>query len=150
MTTHGMEILGSANRTIALTDSVPRMQYNLPTETSGTTINRRNIIVNVSANDTNLLSITIRLYNSAYNIINSTTTSTSPNYINFSVSADGTYYFDAIAYDAGGNINTTAMRNVIIDTASPAIRFVYPTDNSSTIVTRSNIAVNLLLLTAPD
>jgi len=108
----------------------PTINFTSPTETSGLTNTTRNyILVNVTANDTNLVNITIRLYNST-GLRNSTNSSTSSLYINFSSLADGTYYFNATACDILNNCNNTETRNFTIDVNPPIITINSPALNS--------------------
>jgi len=108
-------------RTIVLDNVAPAIAYNPPTETAGSFINRDNILVNVTATDVNLFNITIRLFNSTLAQINSSTTSSSPNFINFSGLPDGLFFFNATAFDRAGNNNFTELRNVTIDTVAPEV-----------------------------
>jgi len=92
----------------------PQIQFVTPTETSGSVLNRTNILVNVTATDLNLTNITVYLYNST-SLINSTTTLASPNFANFTNLTNGLYYFNATALDLVGNSNSTETRNVTIN-----------------------------------
>jgi len=106
----------------------PTINFTNPTETSGITLaNRNNIVVNVTANDTNLANITINLYNST-GLVNSTTSSTSPLFLNFTNLINGIYFFNATAADSANNRNSTETRNVTIfyDIISPFVSVVYP------------------------
>jgi len=113
-------------------DSInPTINFTSPTEISGLTNSTRNyLLVNVTANDTNLKNITIRLYNSSRTIINSTNSTTSPLYANFSNLADGTYYLNATACDNAGNCNNTETINITIDANPPIITINSPALNS--------------------
>ena len=112
----------------------PTIDFASPTETSGDNLSRNYLRVNVTANDTNLANITIYFYNST-SLISSNTTASSPNSVNFTSLSNGTYYFNATAYDSYGNNNSTATRNVSVAYAPPAgsnnsslnISFVSPT-----------------------
>jgi len=109
-------------------DSIkPSINFSSPTETSGTTLTtRNNILVNVTANDTNLANITVNLYNSTRGLVNTTVTTSSPNFINFTSLANGLYYFNSTARDAAGNSNSTETRNATIDTTAPLVNITYP------------------------
>jgi len=128
--------------------AVPSVAFISPTEVSGT-IQRANIQVNVNASDdTALSSIIIRLYNLTA-LINSTTSTTSPFFINFTNLRNGTHIFEAEACDIAGNCIVTATRTVLIntsvsglDTTAPTIAFISPTDDSSTL-NRTFIRVNV-------
>lgn len=117
--------LGELNRAMItfFTDSIkPLVQFVNPTDISGFS-NRSNIVVNVTATDTNLMNITIYLYNSTRSLISNITTVTSPNYYNFTNLADGQYFFNASATDILNNKNSTETRNITIDTAQPQITY---------------------------
>jgi len=112
-------------------DIPPAINFTAPTETSGRYANRRYVLVNVTANDSlsGLKNITIRLYNST-SLINSTNSTASPLFINFSVSADGIHYFNATACDNVNNCNSTETRNFTVDTITPLISIVSPSNTT--------------------
>ncbi len=118
----------------AAVDSIenPRISFALPTENTSY-INRNYILVNLTASDLSLSNITLRLFNSTYSLINTTSSATSPLFANFSNLSDGTYYFNATAYDSRGNVNMTETRNVTIDTLTPSLTSI----NASTITESS-------------
>jgi len=105
----------------------PSIWYSYFTD-NGTHVNRPYILINVSANDTNLYNITSFVYNGSFDLINTTTIimteSNAYLFFNQSVSVDGTYYFNATAYDKAGNSNSTNTRNIIIDTTAPYFTFI--------------------------
>ncbi len=134
----------NSSKIIFTVDSVyPTIQFAALTETSGTTQTRNNIQVNVTAVDTNLVNITISLFNSSGSRIRYNTTSTSPNTINYTNMADGTYYFNATALDSLVNSNSTETRNITIDTALPLVTINFPTNTTySTASVTVNISIN--------
>jgi hypothetical protein len=120
-------------------DSInPTINFTYPTETQ-TILSRRNILLNVTSTDANLKNITIYLYNSTLSLINSTNSTTSPLFYNFSLSTDGIYYFNATAYDNFGNKNSTETRNVTIDSTPPLISVIFPMNNTNTTNTQLEI-----------
>jgi hypothetical protein len=103
---------------VPLLDTVlPLVQFVSPTETSGSTISRNYILVNVTASDVNFANVTLNLYNLT-GLINSTASATSPLFLNFTNLSDGVYYFNASAYDMAGNVNYTETRTVTINTSA--------------------------------
>jgi len=120
----------TSTRHINLDTAEPLIDFVEPTENDSTVVNRDWIAVNVTSTDTHLKNITIYLYNSTLDLINSTTVSTSPHYLNFTDLDDGTYWFNSTAYDYASNSNSTSTRNVSIDTIAPKIQFVDPTEES--------------------
>ena len=110
-------------------DSVsPLIDYVEPS-TNSSSLSRDYIEVNVTASDLNLSNITIRLYNST-DEINSTNSTSSPLYVNFSGLSDGTYYFNATAMDNLSNSNSTLTRTVILDNTAPGYVLNSPEDDS--------------------
>jgi hypothetical protein len=121
----------------------PTINFTSPTEISGSILARNNILVNVTANDTNLQAIIINIYNST-SLVNSTYSPISPFFVNFTGLADGIYYFNATANDTSGNENSTGTRNVTIDTTNPSISIIYPQNATY------NINVSALNYTVSD
>ena len=76
-------------------------------------------------------------------MINSTTTATSPNYINITNLIDGVYYFNATATDTTNNRNSTETRNVTIDTTNPTLSYIGQTPANASIQGTNNIFVNM-------
>ena len=104
-------------RTIILDTTNPTASFGSGTDASGY-LNRQNIIVNVTANDSNLASITVNLYNST-GLVNSTSSASSPLFLNFTGLNDGNYYFNATVLDSLGHATSTVTRTIIIDTILP-------------------------------
>ena len=140
------DIANSANstetRTIILDTTNPLVSYSSETETSGSILTRAYIIVNASASDTNLKNVTINLYNSS-GLVSSSVNTSSPAYVNFSSLADGEYYFNVTVYDYAGNVNSTVTRNLTLDTLTPLIEFVSPTENSGVNKSQRFVLINV-------
>jgi hypothetical protein len=125
--------LSSVQIPIAMWDAVaPTINFTAPTDASGAIARRSSIPANVTANDAliGLKNITIYLYNSSGSLKNSSTTNTTPNYINFTGLADGLYYINATAWDKADNMNATETRNITLDTTSPTITINAPTNTT--------------------
>jgi len=125
------------NTSISGLDTVrPSIYFVSPTDDSST-LNRTVIRVNVTASDQNLKNITIYLYNSARNVVDSDPFSVNPTtsqaYTEFSGLTNGIYYFNATACDVLNNCaGTTITKTVIINTSfvditAPSITSVEPT-----------------------
>ena len=116
---------GNENQTKTLTVSTdtgpPTMNYISPTQNPGAYKSQNYVEINVTASDPNLDKIVIRLYNSAHTQINSTTTSSSPNFANFTGLSNGLYYYNATANDTFGNEDSLTTRNITLDTSIPSI-----------------------------
>ncbi len=141
------DTVGNTNQTsiryVYIDATVPQINFTLPSETSGTILlTRNNILVNISVNDTNLANVTIRLYNST-GLVNSTMTSTSQLFLNFTSLANGVYYFNATACDYALNCNSTETRNVTIDTFAPNATVINPINGTATNISNQNFSVNL-------
>ena len=111
--------VGSASVTFTVNLSAPIMEYVSPTESSGVFRNRNWIAVNVTAiHSDGIDNITMRLYNST-DLINTTSSATSPLFANFTDLDDGVYYYNATANSSLGNENTLQTRNITLDTQAP-------------------------------
>src|SRR3989338_418674 len=123
-------------------DIAPATYFVAPTETSGSFINRNNILVNVTAVYINLANITIRIYNATGSLVNLTNSTTSPLFVNLTAQYDGTYYFNASACDLVNQCNNTATLNITLDTIFPTLNITYPMNITYTInVTQLNYTI---------
>jgi len=133
----------SETRTLTVDSTIPTIDFVAPTNDSGVFSNQINI--NVSAIDSNLDVIRVRLYNSTSDLIRVNESSASPFYINYSGLDDGLYYYNATANDSAGNYNSTETRNITLDTAFPQIEFVNPTPATDSNTTSSNQEFNVTI-----
>ncbi|MEM2974063.1 MAG: PGF-pre-PGF domain-containing protein, partial [Candidatus Micrarchaeia archaeon] len=129
----------SSNNTFSIDSGAPVTAYVSPTESDGSYINRTYIRVNVTAIDSSLANISIRLYNSSGGIVNSSNGTSSPLFANFTGLPQGLYYFNATANDTLGNTAVLATRNVTIDTVAPFVNISSPAANAS--ITSSSVTV---------
>ncbi len=120
----------------------PNINFTSPTEISGSLLKRSNILVNVTASDASAFNITIRLYNST-GLVNSSTSASSPFYLNLTGLANGIYYFNATACDNANNCNSTSTRNVTIDTTSPNATILNPANGTTTSTASHNFTLNI-------
>jgi len=100
------------------TDSTnPLVDFVLPTTETGS-YKQDWVVANVSASDTNIDSILIRLFNSTglFNYFIG-------NYFNFTGLVDGFYYLNATANDSVGNENSTETQTIILDNEAPSVLF---------------------------
>jgi len=121
------DTLGNENSTYVqffIDNTPPFIQYNAQT-TRQANWSQDFIQVNVTATDTYLTNITIYLYNTT-DLVNSTTGSTSPLFINFTGLKEETYYINASANDTVGNTNYTSTRTITLDLTSPNITIIRP------------------------
>lgn len=151
-TDEGTCVFSISNRTFTIDTTDPDITFSNPS-TNSTNISQNYIEANVTSTDatSGLSKIIVRLYNSSQDEINSSLTSTSPNYINFSGLSDGTYYLNATANDTFGNENSTETRIIVLDTNNPLIVFVSETEDSNTLLDRDWIFVNVTVTeTSPN
>jgi len=102
----------------------PTINFTSLTTANGT-YSQNWIWANVTANDTNLEKIIINLYNSM-GVVNSTSSATSPLFINITNLADGVYYLNASVNDSAGNVNYANTSIIILDTTAPTITIISP------------------------
>ncbi|MCK5624259.1 hypothetical protein KAI04_00265 [Candidatus Pacearchaeota archaeon] len=138
---------GNTNQTETITVSTdtgaPTINSVAPTETSGIHKNQNYVEVNVTASDPNLDKIIIRLYNSAHTQIDSTTTSSSPNFANFTGLNNGLYYYNVTANDTFGNTDSLETKNITLDTTKPSVLYNPSTDADNSFVNRNWILINI-------
>jgi len=90
------------------------------------------IWANISVTETTGIdTINISLYNSTHNIINSTNSSTSSLFTNFTGLSEGNYYLNATVNDTLGNSNLTETRNITLDITNPVINLITPASNEN-------------------
>jgi len=136
----------SSNISVTINDttSPSSIQFVSPTESDNTNLSRLNIVVNVTATDNGVINTIIaRLFNSTRNQINSSNSSTSPLFINFTGLSDGVYYFNATINDTYGNSNSTSTRTITLDTTSPVITLISPADSTSSTTSAYNFTFNV-------
>ncbi|MCH7850574.1 MAG: hypothetical protein IH845_02930 [Nanoarchaeota archaeon] len=115
-----------------------------PTEDDNSNLSRNYILVNVTATDNGVIdTIIIRLFDSNHTQINSSSNSSSPNYVNFTGLNDGVYYFNATVNDTTGNSNNTATRNVTVDTITPIVTLISPANATSSTTDSYNFTFNV-------
>ncbi len=120
----------------------PLISYGIGTESSGSLLRINNIIVNVTASDSNFANISIKLFNST-GLMRTNISANSLFYINYSGLSDGIYYFNASAVDVLNNVNFSEARNVTIDTTIPVINYAANTDNSGAYKSVNIININV-------
>jgi PGF-pre-PGF domain-containing protein len=145
---------GTANSTyeyyyFTIDSTAPTITVHTPSS-SGTTIYYNNLTFNITANDDRLKNITLRVYNSIWVLINSTTNITnntqSTIYKVLSNRADDTYYYNITAYDTFGNFNISN-GNITINTNAPSITLHNPKD---IMYTNSSMLLNFSISSASN
>ena len=130
--------------TINDTTNPSSIEFVSPTESNNANLSQSNIAINVTAEDNGVIdTIMARLFNSTYDQINSSNSSTSPLFINFTGLSDGVYYFNATVNDTYGNSNNTPTRTITLDTTYPLVDYGTGTENDNANVSQSNVYVNV-------
>ena len=111
-------------------NSTPSINYSNPITSNGT-FKQNYIEVNVTAIDTHISTIVNYIYNTTGQV-NSSSSTTSPHFTNFTSLKDGTYYLNSTATDSAGNANSTTTRIIILDTTPPPMIFPSPTPPNNT------------------
>jgi hypothetical protein len=140
--------VSSLQRFNITTNSIaPQLSFSSPTEVNNSNKSQSWVYVNTSFIETNPKNITFNLYNSA-SLINSTTYVSTITSINFTNLVDGTYYYNVSAYDIVENYNNTETRKITLDTQSPQISLVSPTEVNNSNKSRNWVFVNASLVEA--
>jgi len=109
----------SSNRTVAINYTEPpvvitpncTVNFSVQTPMSGDVRIMQNFVpINTSFTGEN---VTVYLYNSSKNLINSSTGTSSPFFVNYTNLTGGVYYFNATAFNSTGS-NSTLTRNVLV------------------------------------
>ena len=130
--------------TINDTTDPSTIEFVSPTESDNSNLSQSNIAINVTAEDNGVIdTIIARLFNSTSDQINSSTSSTSPLFINFTGLSDGVYYFNATVNDTYGNSNSTSTRTLTLDTTYPLIDYGTGTESDNSNLSQSNVYVNV-------
>ncbi len=130
-------------RTITIDTTNPSLSYAAPTENTAVFRNRNYIEINLTASDTNLVNISVYLYNASGFLNQSNTSTSSPFYINYSGLNEGVYIYNATATDSANNINNSATRNITLDRTNPSAQFVTNTESNNTYNVNGIINVNV-------
>ncbi|RLE47029.1 hypothetical protein DRJ25_03345, partial [Candidatus Woesearchaeota archaeon] len=142
----------SSNNSFRVDTVPPPIGFYSPTTSSGNH-SQTWIFANVSVTYNHLDNMSIFLYNSSKDLINTTSSNTFPLAVNFSGLPNGLYYLNASANDTAGNYNKTETRAITLDTVYPSVEFKNPTTASgiySQDFIETNVSVNdsnLLLIT---
>jgi hypothetical protein len=113
----------SSSVTFSVDNILPTIGFVAPTETSGISLGRNYIQINMTASDDNLDTIIVYLYNST-SLVQTNTSSVSPSFINFTGLSAETYYYNATANDTFGNNISTETRNISL--VLPELNIIKP------------------------
>ncbi|TKJ17249.1 hypothetical protein CEE44_01815 [Candidatus Woesearchaeota archaeon B3_Woes] len=122
----------------------PLIEWVNPTKNSGVLVHKDYIEINVTVIETNLDTITIRLYNSTNDSIKTNTSNSSPFYIKYSSLNGGLYFYNATVNDTVDNKNSTETRNITLDTNPPTLTINKPKNETyfENVSLKLNISTN--------
>jgi len=102
----------------------PTVNFSGTTQSSNSVVNATFFIVNVTANDTNIRNMTIRIFNSTWSNFSMATPAANVSFIiNYTGLGDSIYFYNASAYDYAGNSKTTDTRNITLDVNYPSVDY---------------------------
>ncbi|MCK5283594.1 MAG: hypothetical protein KAK00_09400, partial [Nanoarchaeota archaeon] len=129
---------------IIIDDLPPSIDFAGGTGSDNSFFNRNWIFVNVTALDTNEDSIVFSLFNQS-GIVNSTALSAGTRSINFTnLNPDAAYFYNVTISDLAGNDNSTATRQITLDSINPSIYRLISNDTDN--VSRSDIHLNFSVI----
>jgi hypothetical protein len=102
------EIFG--NYTLTVDNIKPIIVFVSPTPANGSS-SVNTIAVNVSVIDVNFANVTLYIYQDM-TLVNSSFSTSSTLFVNFTTLSDGVYYINATAYDLAGNFNSSETRTI--------------------------------------
>jgi len=120
--TGATEYINSTNLSMIVDTTNPAIAYGGSVEVEAANLSQDYIYVNVTASDTYKDTLSFSLYNTT-GLVNQTnfTDSYATLTINWTVSGDGTYYYNVTANDSATNSNSTTTRIIILDTTNPSV-----------------------------
>ena len=142
------------NFTVTVNDTTaPNITFVNPSEVDGANLSQDYVEVNITSGDNvGIDTIIARLYNSTDDEINSSTSTSSPLYINFSNLTEGTYKFNVTVNDSDGNENSSATRTIVLDTTNPSVTASEESDTQTSLnltisITESGSGINSVCTT---
>ncbi|MFA6201195.1 MAG: DUF2341 domain-containing protein [Bacteroidales bacterium] len=116
-------------RNLTIDTIIPLISYDTGTSGNNTNFSRDWVYIDVAATETNFQNITYRISNST-----NTTTYFNLTYIsynNFTSLIDGTYTYYVTIFDIVNHFNSTETRTINLDTITPTITLISPTNNTN-------------------
>jgi hypothetical protein len=117
----------TGNRTIIIDTTYPLIDYGVGALDDFTNVSYTSIYVNVSVVEINEANITFILSNES-GIVNTSFFDTEVREINWTGLDDGLYSYFVSVLDLANQVNSTETRELRVDTSSPDLTLVYPTD----------------------
>jgi len=116
--------LSSLNRLFVFDVTFPVVSFVSPSDSDGSSVSRRNVLVNVSVYDEHFANLTVDFFRNGV-LLNSTTSNQSVLFQNFSGLANAYYQFNVSAIDTLGNRVFSARRNVSVNNLAPVISGIH-------------------------
>ncbi len=127
--------------TVNDTTTPDTIDFDSTTVANGTNLTSSSIIVNITGTDNGAISVLLaKLYYANGTLANTSTSATSPVYVNFSGHEDGVYIINGSINDTANNVNSSlTARMITVDTTGPTITL----SKSSSTKTSINLDVDL-------
>ena len=134
------DTVGNTNATVNRTFEIDTLAPSFSEFNTTAAGNRSQVYIeaNLTANDINLNTLVVYLYNTTH-LVTVNSSSTSPFPSNFSSLPNGLYFINATANDTFGNINSSETRTITLDTQAPNLSIQTPATNSNSITTTINL-----------
>ncbi len=131
-------------RTVTIDATAPSISYAGGTAKNNSVVLVDFVFVNVSISDNNPQNTTFRLYNSSFDLMNTSAFSSVVTSLNFTSLSDGVYYYNVTVFDSAGNSDTAETRKITVDTTPPSIFFNNPpTPNNESYVSDNYFQVSI-------
>ena len=121
----------------------PLVDFGSATPNNNSKFARTWFLVEALVVEDNEKNITFDLYNSTYNLINSSTYTDSRREINWTSLSEGIYYYNLTVFDTYNNKNSSLTRKITLNLSLPNINFVYPTEDNGIAIQRDWIYANI-------
>ena len=138
----------SAFRILVVDRTLPNLTYSGGTATNNSFLAQDNVLINLSAYDLNQANLTFYLYNSTFEMVNTTVLyafGQGNATLNFSRLAiiNQAYYYNVTLVDRANNKNTTETRKITLDNTAPQIAFDTGTAANNSYYSRDWIYANV-------
>lgn len=123
---------------------LPGINFSTPTKDNNTYWTKGYIVINVTVNDdTAVANLTFTLANSSGEINRTVTNANTLTFLNFTLLADGTYFYNVSINDTTGNMNHTETRTITLDNLQSFIGFGEQTFSNDSYNSKTYILINL-------
>ncbi len=140
----------TSSRTLTIDTTYPLISYNSQTLSDNTNYSQNWIYANISLTESNFKNITYSLFYINGTSVNQTNYTSIDYDINWTNLGEYSYSFNVTTYDIADNKNSTATRDVELDTTTPTIDFISPTPANNTNQTTSRQVIINISHTEPN